>query len=578
MILNSKRLIRLILCVVLTANFVMAQSFTAEDYKRALWMATRFYGGQRSGTGPNWLNINTSSFVKDSYKGKDVSGGWFDCGDHVMYGQTQYYSAYVLAKAFETFPSGFYDLYNGVDYSGYVSSGNWDLSGGTPNGIPDIIDELVYETDFIAKAAISATEFVAKKGVGTPDHNLWVTPGYQSVNYTVAEGGESNGSREITVNMGDGSMASYAAATLALMSRILTQLGIYPEKASVYAAQAPLAYAYASANRSTKAVNDGGAYPANARFEDDFGVASLEMYKLTNDATYLNNANSMRSHLAWHSYIFNYSNNDDIALYNYYSINNDASALSELETFMNNYSGTLSSEKLTTAGDQSWGSLRYPANAALIGALYNSAAHATTYDTFIYNQIDFIMGSNQAKQSYITGFCAGCSSSPQHPHHRGVYQVDDVGWNNFNDKTLSIPTKNQFHGSLVGGGTGRVSGTYSDEVNNVYSNEVCTDYNVGLVGALAYIVSKLDPATSSIQSSGVKATTAFVLHRKGSAFSFASQNQKPFSVQIIDLQGKRLQSLQSHGSPISYHPTTTGIVHAIVQSPEARQIFTLENL
>lgn len=30
-----------------------AGKFTTADYQKALWMATRFYGGQRSGAGPN---------------------------------------------------------------------------------------------------------------------------------------------------------------------------------------------------------------------------------------------------------------------------------------------------------------------------------------------------------------------------------------------------------------------------------------------------------------------------------------------------------------------------------------------
>ena len=63
-----------------------------DDYIEAAWMTTRFYGAQRSGQGPNWVldgTNNPTSFTNEKYNGKDVSGGWFDCGDHVMFGQTQ---------------------------------------------------------------------------------------------------------------------------------------------------------------------------------------------------------------------------------------------------------------------------------------------------------------------------------------------------------------------------------------------------------------------------------------------------------------------------------------------------------
>nr|AAA24894.1 endA [Fibrobacter succinogenes] len=81
-------------------------ALSTDDYVEAAWMTTRFFGAQRSGQGPNWIldgTSNPTSFTKDSYNGKDVSGGWFDCGDHVMYGQSQGYASYVLALAYAEF-------------------------------------------------------------------------------------------------------------------------------------------------------------------------------------------------------------------------------------------------------------------------------------------------------------------------------------------------------------------------------------------------------------------------------------------------------------------------------------------
>ena len=60
-------------------------ALSTDDYVEAAWMTTRFFGAQRSGEGPNWIldgTNNPTSFTGDKYNGKDVSGGWFDCGDH----------------------------------------------------------------------------------------------------------------------------------------------------------------------------------------------------------------------------------------------------------------------------------------------------------------------------------------------------------------------------------------------------------------------------------------------------------------------------------------------------------------
>src|SRR5690606_31201297 len=92
----------------------VAQNFQTDDYRKALWMATRFYGGQRSGEGPNWLTMDHKTgkdFTRDADGDYSLAGGWHDCGDHVKYGQTQFYSGYMLLKAYAEYPAGFDDHY-----------------------------------------------------------------------------------------------------------------------------------------------------------------------------------------------------------------------------------------------------------------------------------------------------------------------------------------------------------------------------------------------------------------------------------------------------------------------------------
>jgi hypothetical protein len=60
---------------------------------------------------------------------------------------------------------------------------------------------------------------------------------------------------------------------------------------------------------------------------------------------------------------------------------------------------------------------------------------------------------------------------------------------------MTIPEKNKYFGYLVGGT--RESNAYSESVTDYTTTEGGIDYNAGLLGALAYVVSKLAPADTS---------------------------------------------------------------------------------
>ncbi|HEX3019780.1 MAG TPA: glycoside hydrolase family 9 protein [Chitinispirillaceae bacterium] len=497
-----------VLCVLLfsaaiNSSNLSAEVFDTQDYKKALWMTTRFYGAQRSGVGPNWLIMEhenplyRTSFTQDADKSVtpalDLEGGWFDCGDHVTFGQTFFYSAYVLAKAYESFPTGFHDLYNGKDYSDYAKSGDWDITGGKPNGIPDLLEELKYATDWMIKATPNSNTFYYEKGEGNLDHSTWVTAGKMSTQ-KYEEGGEP---RKMWKNPNDGHMASFAAATLALMARIYEK---YDSSYSVLCLQhARNAYGYAEPRKnSAVGASSGGFYGAPKSPIQAFIVAASEMFKTTGEDRYKNEATSNANKIEYHNYAFDYSNFHDLAPYAIATCikPQQDSMLAKLKTlFVNNYVNSVNNEKVCTKGNSGWGALRYPANHAYIAALYSQSKNTNEFDQFIYNQIDYIMGANNAKQSFIVGFCSGCNKSPQLPHHRNVYLRDDNPKDEEKAKML-IPVRNKQFGYLVGG-TWNSSG-FKESVTDYAMTEGGIDYNAGLVGALGYIVSKLDPADTSI--------------------------------------------------------------------------------
>lgn len=507
-------LIITILAMVIPQLAFSQAAHTVTNYKKALWMTTRFYGAQRSGDN-NWLlynhlpgGVNAAltgrAFRADAHTdGTDLSGGWHDCGDHVKFGQTQFYSAYLLLKGYSEFPTGYDDRYS-QNYTGYKAAGNWTFegTGHDPNCIPDVLDEMKHETDFLIKCIPNATNFYYQVGNGGAgaDHCEWATAVKIQTNAVGCGGNNDNGTtatplRPACKNPNDASMASFCGATLALMSRM------YQPYDAAYAAlcltHAQYAYTYAKNHPGRVGTCFGGFYGANDNWEDDYVTMCCELYWATNNNAYRTEAEGMEGTVVFNAgWSFDYSNNGEIALYNLAKIGN-ANGLTRFNNritghFMN--AGSRNGQGVYTAYGGGWGALRYNGNAAFLIALYsklnNNIAAATL--NYMYKDIDYIMGNNGSNQSYIVGFAPTVSHvAPQYPHHRNVYLVN----NNPPDATvLTIPAKNQQFGALVGG---KRDATFNDSRADYVNTEVCIDYNAGLVGALAYINSLLSPVTIS---------------------------------------------------------------------------------
>ena len=70
------------------------------NYGEALQKSILFYEAQQSGKLPNWNRINwrgDSALDDGSDVGIDLTGGWYDAGDHVKFNFPMAYSTTVLA-------------------------------------------------------------------------------------------------------------------------------------------------------------------------------------------------------------------------------------------------------------------------------------------------------------------------------------------------------------------------------------------------------------------------------------------------------------------------------------------------
>ena len=121
-------------CLALFATLFAPQLFAQTfNYGEALQKSLFFYEAQRSGDLPatNRVNWRGDSAMQDgSDVGRDLTGGWYDAGDHVKFGLPMAATATMLAWGI-------------VDYrSAYVSTGQLDTA----------LDQLKWATDYFIKA------------------------------------------------------------------------------------------------------------------------------------------------------------------------------------------------------------------------------------------------------------------------------------------------------------------------------------------------------------------------------------------------------------------------------------------
>lgn len=497
---HSYKLFASVLLSLWGANSAIAQVFDKEQYQKALWMTARFYGAQRSGDGHSWLiaehmptkassNFNNlgafvkgQDFVKDADGSYDLTGGWFDCGDHVKFGQTEFYAGYMLALGYSEFPAG-YDDYYSQNYDGYIRASDytWEGKAGIPNGIPDILDEIKYATDFFMKCVRDKGTFYYQVGDGDADHMVWCTSSAKATLPT-SQGGESDGSRPIKKATGNTtSMTSLCGATLASMARSYKPFD--PEYAAKCLEKAKVAYEYVM---STSKGNTGGGsyYPAKDKYEPDIVILCMELYRTTNDATYLAEA---KKYSAWmaaskdynHNFSLCYNNTEDLACYlmAMYGNGTEQANAKTAFTFLADMYKPSNGYFLNQKND-GWGILRFPANQSFVrGLKAKLEGEMSTVDPYSLASIEYIMGSNGMKFSYIVGFG---QNYPHYPHHRNFYGLD-----NNDEGSLTTQPKFMQLGYMVGGSI--EDGKYTDNEKMYTFSEGGIDYNAGLVSALGYI-------------------------------------------------------------------------------------------
>lgn len=447
-----------------TADFT--SDYTKTDYTDVLYLGTRFYGAQRCGDNHNWLLTNNSHGDSchledgiDHDSSADMTGGWHDAGDFIKVTLTQSWAVYTLLKGYEVFPNAYTDQ----DDPAY---------SGVSNGIPDILDEVKQATDYLQKLHPDSQTLISRVG-GDQDHDLWVTSPYQST-LSVAQGG---GARPVYTGA-QADVAGITAAALALMAQLYETFD--PNYSTECLSLAQSIYTLGKTRPGTTADTF---YPDNT-WKDSMLCGAAELYRATNDTTYLTDAAQYNQEIGAHWWVVGWDNNTDYCRHSLY-LAGESSALDNWETDLASYPAAINNEQYVNglAWFLDWGSLRFAMNAAFSAALYYDVTGDETFRNFAISQVDYVLGSNEYNRSFVVGWGV---NPPSHPHHANAYGRDALDWD------MSQPFIHSLDGAMVAGPTKGTTGVsspgYQDDITDWVGNEVTIDYNAGFVSSVAFMV------------------------------------------------------------------------------------------
>ncbi|WP_245864668.1 glycoside hydrolase family 9 protein [Paenibacillus donghaensis] len=436
------------------------------NYAEALQKSVYFYETQRSGALPenNRVEWRGDSGLSDGADvGHDLTGGWYDAGDHVKFGLPMAYTSTMLA----------WSVYEYKD--GYQQSGQ----------LEEILDNIRWATDYFVKAHTAPNELWGQVGNGTADHNWWGPAEVMQM---------ARPAYKIDAAHPGSDLAAETAAALASASIIFRDSdAAYADKLLLHAKQL---YNFADQYRGnySDSITDAQQYYKSwSGYADELSWGGIWLYLATEDEAYLDKAIAASD--LWGTdqsgnWGYQWTQSWDDKHYGAQlllsRITGDPKFIQSTERNMQYWTtgvGGSSGDRITyTPGglahlDQ-WGALRYAANHAFLAFVYSDwvsdPAKQATARSFAERQITYMLGDNPRNSSYVIGYG---DNAPQHPHHR----TSHGSW--ADSQTVPVNHRHILYGALVGGPS--KTDSYTDSIGDYVSNEVATDYNAAFTGALA---------------------------------------------------------------------------------------------
>ncbi|XP_056022414.1 uncharacterized protein LOC125673704 isoform X2 [Ostrea edulis] len=436
---------------------VTSENSVEFNYSEALTLSILFFDAQRSGVLPanNPIPWRKDSAVSDhGDNGEDLTGGWYDAGDHVKFNLPMASSAHVLSWGLERWKDA------------YQSTGQLEM----------MYDMLKWPLDYFLKCWNPNTqEYYAQVGNGKEDHRYWGRPEDMSKFRPMWRPAYKCTTNDTCSDVAGETAAALASGAMVFKDRNAT----YSQK---LLSAAKSLYDFAKGNLGTydtTAVQDAGKYYHSNSYGDELCTAAVELYKATQDSKYLQDAISFFDS-GMRSWAFSWDDKNVQCALIIYRILGDGQYKSHVEDFIRSYmpGGSVQQTPCGLAWRSGVGPLRYTGNAVLIALMaVDAGIGGTQYKTWAMKQINYMLGDNKQNMSYQIGFG---TNYPVKPYHRASSCPDPpsspCGWDNINSHD---PSPHILQGALVGG----------PDDKDVYTDTyVACDYNAGFQSALAGLI------------------------------------------------------------------------------------------
>lgn len=447
---------------------VSAEAFSA-NYAQALQKSLYFYECQQAGPLPDW---NRVEWRADATVDDEVSGGWYDAGDHVKFNLPMAYSASMLAW-------GLYQYPDGLEQIGQMET---------------YINNLTFVLDYLA-ACDEGDTVVYQVGNGQIDHTWWGP--VELLEYGMKDSGTSYEEARDVLRGTSSAVCGEMAAALAAGAAALKGRS---DKTDFYLEHAENIFQLADETRSDTEYNDSdaGGFYRSSHFYDELFYAANWLYIATGEQSYLDKAASyipnLDTELGSDELKYSWSMCWDDVMQGgllLYAINTgDSFYTGRVQKHLDYWTDSVATLDGGAKWLTTWGCLRYATTTGFLASVACDTVLKNTnsakYQQFYEDQINYCLGNNPAHQSFVVGYD---ENSPKNPHHR----TSHASWKN----ALDTPETNRhiLYGALVGGPN--QDGTYEDDRQNYINNEVTCDYNAGFTALLCKMVDvnggELDP-------------------------------------------------------------------------------------
>ncbi|KAK8520968.1 hypothetical protein V6N13_077094 [Hibiscus sabdariffa] len=454
------------------------------DYKDALGKAILFFEGQRSGKLPAGQRVEwrgDSALTDGKPDNVNLVGGYYDAGDNVKFVWPMAFTVTLLSWA-------------AVEYRQGISS------AGELNHLRTAIR---WGTDFILRAHTSPTILYTQVGDGNSDHQCWERPEDMDTPRTLYK---------ITPDSPGSEAAADAVAALSAASLVFKRVD--SNYSTKLLSKSKSLFEFADKYRGSYK-DSCPFYCSYSGYQDELLWSAAWLYKASRDVKYLN---YVVSNQGWSQAVSEFSWDNKFAgaqallATEFYGGKKDLSKYkTDVESFICALMpGSSGLQIKTTAGGLLYirdsSNLQYVASSCMVLSIYSKTLMASPIDgiqcgsvhfsasqikSFVKSQVDYILGNNPMKMSYMVGYG---SKHPMQLHHRGSSipsihsHPSKVGCNDgmssyFDSNT---PNPNQHVGAIVGGPD---SNDHFNDRRSDYSHSEPTTYmNAAFVGAVAALL------------------------------------------------------------------------------------------